>query len=210
MKSIHLILGCLILAALLLPLAMLAWQSMPSLPSLRSLRRACGLHTGLARINALTDGTHATGRIGHLLADAALTTRYLLVKSGSDSGHFAACGASDLPLGVCIDEPSAAEEPATIAFLGAFSGTIKMVGSEAISAGADVYAAASGKVQDQPASAGTYYRVGRAVTACTGDGDAFEVTPCLPQLTKVIANASTLSQTQAAMVGGAVVIVLGS
>lgn len=204
------LLGCLILAVLVAAVApsiVTKWGN-TNWSSLRSVRRAFGLHTGLARINALTDGTHATGRIGHLLADAALTTRYLLVKTGSDASHFAANGASDLPLGVCVDEPSAAEEPATIAFLGAFSGTIKMVGSEAISAGADVYAAASGKVQDQPGTAGTYYRVGRAVTACAGDGDAFEVTPCLPQLVRVIANASTLSQTQAAMAGGAIVIVL--
>jgi hypothetical protein len=206
----NLILGCLILAALLLPLALLAWQSLPSLPSLRSLRRACGLHVGLMRLNALTDGTHATGRIGHLLADAALTTRYLLVKSGSDASHFAACGAGDKPLGICMDEPSAAEEPATVQFLGAVPGTVLMVGSEAIAAGADVFTAASGKVQDEPASVGTYYRVGRAVTACTGDGLTFEVVPCLPQLTKVIANASTLAQTQAAMVNSATVIVLGS
>ena len=81
---------------------------------------------------------------------------------------------------------------------------------EAIAKDADVYTAASGKVQDEPASAGTYYLVGRAATACTGDGDTFEVIPCLPQLTKVIANGSTLGQTQAAMVNGAVVIVLGA
>ncbi len=204
------LLGCLILAALIAAVApsiVTKWGN-TNWSSLRSVRRAFGLHTGLARINALTDGTHATGRIGHLLADAALTTRYLLVKTGSDATHFAVSGAADKPLGVCIDEPSAAEEPATIAFLGAFSGTIRMVGSEAIAAGADVYAAASGKVQDEPGVAGTYYRVGRAVTACGADGEAFEVTPCLPQLVRVIANASTLSQTQAAMAGGAIVIVL--
>lgn len=206
----NLILGCLILAALLLPLALLAWQSMPGLSSLRSLRRAFGLPCGHLRVNALTDGTHATGRIGHLLADAALTTRHLLVKSGSDAAHFAACGAADKPLGLCIDEPSGAEEPATIAFLGAAPGTVRMVGSEVIAAGADVYTAASGKVQDEPASAGTYYLVGRAVNACAGDADTFEVTPCLPQLVKVIANASNLAQTQAAMSGGAIVIVLGA
>lgn len=204
----NLILGCLILAALLLPLALLAWQSMPGLPSLRGLRRAAGLHAGILRVNALTDGTHATGRIGHLLADAALTTRHLLVKTGSDAAHFAACGAGDRPLGLCIDEPSGAEEAATIAFLGAAPGTVRMVGSEAIAAGADVYTAASGKVQDEPTSAGTYYHVGRAITACSADGDTFEVTPRLPQLVKVIASGSDLNAVKAAMSGGAIVIVL--
>lgn len=191
MKTLKLILGCLISAAFSLGLA--------AAPPHRRLR-----------VNGLTDGTHGSGILGSLYADAALTTRYLLVKTGSDSSHFAACGAGDKPLGPCLDEPSAAEELASVALLGAVKGTVKMVGSEAIAKDADVYTAASGKVQDEPASAGTYYLVGRAATACTGDGDTFEVIPCLPQLTKVIANGSTLGQTQAAMVNGAVVIVLGA
>lgn len=206
MKSL-LILGCLFFAAVII-LALAATHKLPDLTSLRSLRRACGLHAGILRVNALTDGTHADGKLGHLLADAALTTRYLLVKTGSDAGHFAANGATDKPLGVCLDEPSAAEEPATVALLGAFNGTVLMVGSEAIAAGADVYTAASGKVQNDPAATGTVYLVGRAVTACTGDGLTFEVTPCLPQKVTTVANGATLATTQAAMADGAIVIVL--
>jgi hypothetical protein len=203
------LLGCLILAAIAACL-FVSKASSTNWASLRSIRHACGLHSGILRVNALTDGIHPDGIIGHLLADAALTTRYLLVKSGSDAAHFAACGASDKPLGVCLDEPEAAESEAAIFFLGAGKGTVLMVASEAIAAGADVYAAASGKVQDEPGSAGTYYMVGRAVTAAGADGDILEVVPCLPQLTKVVANASTLAQTQAAMVNGAIVIVLGA
>lgn len=205
--TLLMILGCLILAAVA---AYAVSNHSADFSSLRSLRRAFGLHAGILRINALTDGIHADGKIGHLLADAALTTRYLLVKEGSDAAHFAACGAGDLPLGVCLDEPSAAEEAAAIGVLGAIKGTVLMVGSEAITKGEPVYTAANGKVQDEPAVAGTYYLVGRALTDCSGDGGIFEVTPCLPQLVKVIANGSTLAQTQAAMVNGAIVIVLGA
>lgn len=205
MKSL-MILGCLLFAAVLV----MALAASTTSPSLRQIRRACGLHVGIMRINALTDGIHADGKIGHLLADAALTTRYLLVKTGSDAGHFAACGAGDKPLGPCLDEPAAAEDPATIALLGAVKGTVLMIGSEAIAAGVNVYTAAAGQTQNEPAVAGTYYLVGQSVTACAGAGLPFEVAPCLPQLTKVIANASTLAQTQAAMVNGAVVIVLGA
>jgi len=191
MKTLKLILGCLISAAFSLGLA--------AAPPARRLR-----------VNALTDGAHGSGILGSLYADAALTTRYLLVTTGSDASHFAACGADDMPLGPCLDEPSAAEELASVALLGAVKGTVKMVGSEAIAKDADVYTAASGKVQDEPAVAGTYYRVGRAATACTGDGDTFEVIPSLPQLVNIVANASSLAQTQAAMVDGAIVIVLGA
>lgn len=189
MKKLKSVLGCLIAAAFSLGLA-------------EPTRRL--------RLNGLTDGTHADGKLGHLLADAALSTRYLLVKTGSDANHFAVSGASDKPLGVCLDEPAAAEDPATVQLLGAGKGTVKMVGSEAIAAGADVYAAANGKVQDQPAGAGSYWKVGRAVTACTGDADTFEVAPCQPQAVNIVANGASLGTTQAAMVSGAIVIVLGA
>lgn len=157
MKTLKLLLGCLIAAAFSTGLA--------GPPSRR------------LRLNGLTDGVHESGVLGHLLADAAHADRYLLVKTGSDANHVAVSGASDKPLGLCLDEPSAAEDPAAVRLLGCGKGTVRMVGAEAIAAGADVYGAASGKVQDEPAVAGTYYRVGRAVTACTGDGDKFEVEP---------------------------------
>lgn len=207
MKSLTLILGCLILAALLIPLAMAALKAAPHLPSLVRLRRALGLHTGVLRCNAITSGTHPSGKLT-LLADAALAARHLLVKRGSDSGHFALGTAADEPLGICQDEPAAAEDPANVAILGAVPGTVLMVGSEAIDADEPVYAAASGKVQDEPGVVGTYWLVGKAIDACAGDGGQFEVAPCKPVKVVVIANASTLAQTQAAMATPALVKVL--
>lgn len=114
------------------------------------------------------------------LADAAISTRFLLVKFGTDVNHIAANGESDKPLGVCTDEPSAAEEPANVDLLGTAMNTRKMVASEIIAYNEDVYTAASGKVQGEPSAAGTYYKVGRALTASTTDGDVIEVEPCLP------------------------------
>ncbi len=169
MKTLKLTLGCLIAAAFSLG------QASPP-------RRL--------RINGLTDGLHADGKPGHLLADAALTTRYLLVKRGSDAAHFAVCGAGDKPLGPCLDEPSAAEAAATIALLGAVKGTVPVVGSAIIAVDADVYTAANGKVQGLPAAAGTYYRIGKAFTACVGDGDRFFITPQKPERVVVIAVAT--------------------
>lgn len=52
-------------------------------------------------------------------------------------------------------------------------GTTKMVASEAISSGAAVYTAASGKVSDTAAS--TSYYIGTALEAASGDGSIIEV-----------------------------------
>lgn len=188
--KLKLILGCLISAAFSLGLA--------DDPNRRT------------RCNGITDGNAPHGKPGNLLADAALSTRYLLVKRGSDAGHFAVCGASDCPLGPCMDEPSAAEIEATISLLGAIEGTIPVVGSEAIAVDEDLYTAANGKVQNTPAAAGTYWRVGRSFTACSGDGDTFRMVPCFPQKVIIVANASNLAATQGAMAPGAIGNVLGA
>lgn len=53
-------------------------------------------------------------------------------------------------------------------------GTHEVTAAGAISAGADIYAAADGKVQALPAGNGTYRKVGQAVEAATADGDIIE------------------------------------
>lgn len=132
----------------------------------------------------IAEGRHPTGNVSYL-TDAAITTRYLLGKVGSDAGHIAACGASNIPIGVITDEASAAEDPVNVAVAGVADGTVLMVASEAIDAGEHVYTAASGKVQDLPAGAGTYYEVGLALTAASADGDLIEVAHCVPRKTVV-------------------------
>ena len=126
----------------------------------------------------IAEGTHEDSVTK--LADAAITTRHLLVKQGSDADHIAVCGANDDPSGVCDDEPSAAEKEANVNLLGVIHRTVLMVASEAITAGERVFTAASGKVQDEPTDPGTYYCVGRAMTAASADGDEIEVEPCFP------------------------------
>jgi hypothetical protein len=116
------------------------------------------------------------------LSDAAITTKNLLVKVGSDADHFAIMAAvTDLPLGVCVDTPAAAETPHAIRLLASTDETVEMVAAEAIDAGEEVYAHSNGKVTDLPTDAATYYRVGRALTAAEADGDVLEVEPCYPQ-----------------------------
>lgn len=53
-------------------------------------------------------------------------------------------------------------------------GTQKVTAAGAISKGADIYAAAAGKVQALPAGAGTYRKVGIALEAATADDDVIE------------------------------------
>jgi len=115
-------------------------------------------------------------------ADAAISTRWLLVKQGTDVDHVAINAASTtLPLGVCTDEPTAAEDVIGVQLLGVAGSTVRMVASEAIAVNTLVYTAANGKVQDTPAgSSGVAFKVGRSLTAAAADGDVIEVEPCFP------------------------------
>jgi predicted RecA/RadA family phage recombinase len=199
------ILGCLFFAAITL----LALAATYQLPSLRSLRRAFGYPAGQLAVNALGDGIRPDGILSKK-ADAALTVKHYLVKTGTDADHIAViAAASDEPLGVCIDEATAAEDGVSVKLLGACKGTVLMVANETITAGEDVYSGTDGRVQDLPAVAGTYWKVGRSVTASTADLE-IEVEPCTPRKVVIIANGSTLAQTQAAMLGDNTVIVLGA
>lgn len=130
----------------------------------------------LANIN---EGVHQSGRVTRK-ADAAIATRNLVVKIGSDANHIAVAGTGDIALGVCQDEPTAAEETCAIQLLGSCDRTLLMVASAAISAGDMVVTAASGKIRTLPGTTGTYYIIGRALQAAAADGDAIAIDPCFP------------------------------
>ncbi|WP_232289507.1 capsid cement protein [Verrucomicrobium spinosum] len=111
-------------------------------------------------------------------AEAAITTRHLLYKKGTADNQVSACGAAEIPLGT-VDNIVDIDERVSVLLLGKGS-TKKMVASEAITVGEQVFTAAAGKVQDLPAGAGTYYGVGTALTAAGADGDLIEVQDCVP------------------------------
>lgn len=138
---------------------------------------------GLLQLCNVAEGTHA-GQI-RKLTDAAVSARNLVCKHGSDGDHVALCGATDIPFGVMTDEASAAEGELDVEILGISPRTLLMVASEAITVGEAVYTAAGGKIQDLPAGAGTYYKVGHAMTAAGADGDLIEVQHCVPIATVV-------------------------
>lgn len=194
--KIETVMGCLILAAfltaILAPMVKMAFSK-------TSRRRV--------RYNTLGDGTHHSLS---LRADAAIGTKHLLVKRGSDANHAAVvAAASDEPLGVCPDEADAAEDPVEVSLLGVAKRTVLMVAQGTIAADVDVYSYGDGTITTTPATTGTYWKVGKSRSAGVANQE-MEVEPCQPRLTKVVANGATLATTQAAMVNGAVVIVLGA
>jgi hypothetical protein len=125
----------------------------------------------------IAEGVHGSGNITKGV-DAPITERYLLGKIGSATDRVAVCGATDSPIGVITDEAAAVGDPVNVALLGSVTGTVRMVASAAISQGALVEPAASGRVQTLGAGAGTHHVVGRALDVATAAGDVIEVDPC--------------------------------
>ncbi len=103
------------------------------------------------------------------VANAALGI-YTRVKLSS--GKVASAGASDPSIGT-LEKATFADGDSVAVRLRTAQGTKKMVASVAITSGASVFAAASGKV----AATGTIFE-GIALQAATADGDIIEVMPC--------------------------------
>jgi len=133
-------------------------------------------HKALANI---AEGVHQNG-VFNFRSDAAIATRYLLGKRGSDDAHVAIAGAADMPLYVIQDEASAAEEPVACQAIACAAGSIRLVsnGAGALAAGDILVPAANGKVAKISASAGNYYVVGIATAAVAAtDGEIVEAIP---------------------------------
>jgi len=128
--------------------------------------------------------------------DAAITTRHLLYKPGSDSEHILVNTAAVCPLGTVPDEADAAEIDIEVRLLGIYDGTLIMVASGVIAADVDVYTDAAGKVQAEPTGAGTFWRVGKSLTAAAADGDRIEVQHHKP-IKVVVMAALTVASTAA-------------
>lgn len=133
---------------------------------------------GASRLVAcnIGEGTHGAGVTK--LTDAAITTRFLCVKKGSDTAHVAVCSAiTDRPIGICTDEAAAAEEPVNVELLGTGGGTRRGVAAAAITSGALVATTATGLLQTAVA---TQFPIGRAVTDAAGANDIVEFDPLQP------------------------------
>jgi hypothetical protein len=121
--------------------------------------------TGFANI---AEGTHTDSVTK--LTDAAITTRHLLYKVGSDADHIAVAGANDVAIGTVADEASAAEEYVAVDLLGK-GPTKRMVANAAMTTtGVPVFQAAAGKI----ALTGQR-QVGILLQTSGADGDVVEV-----------------------------------
>lgn len=105
-----------------------------------------------------------------------VSTKYLLGKFST--GKVAIAGASDQAFCVITDE-GVLGDAVNVRLLGGAK-TVKMIAAGAISQGAKVFGAASGKVSALPATAGTYYNVGIALNSASASGDVVEVLSHLP------------------------------
>lgn len=99
----------------------------------------------------------------------AAIAKYLRVKLSN--GKLAVAGIADREIGTMEDASFADLDVRAVRLVSA-SGTCKVVASAAISAGALVYTAASGKVGP---SASTAYVIGTALEAAAADGDVIEI-----------------------------------
>jgi hypothetical protein len=125
----------------------------------------------------IAQGTHA----GYLtmIAASPFTSKYLLAMADSTPGEIDVCGASNCPAGVATDEAREGD-PLAMKILGVSPQSVLVTANGTISAGAYLYAAASGQVQPEPTTAGTYYLIGRALGAATAAGDHIEAETCVP------------------------------
>lgn len=120
----------------------------------------------------IAEGRHSDGRITYT-ADADHAERYSLVKPGTAATSTAICGSADVPIGVSFDAPLATETHRVDLF--SSPGTKLMVASAAIAQDALVMPAASGRIVTIGTTTGTYWGVGRALTAASAAGQLVEV-----------------------------------
>jgi hypothetical protein len=130
---------------------------------------------GRVRLANIAEGTH-DGNITKAV-DVAITERFLLAKVGAASNTVNIAGASDTPIGVITDEAANIGDIVNVALFGSARSTVRMVASGAISQGALLEPAASGRVQTLTGTVGTHHVVGRALDAASNAGDVIEVDP---------------------------------
>jgi hypothetical protein len=136
----------------------------------------------------IAQGTHA-GYVT-VTAASAFTSKYLLAKADATAGQIDVCGVSDCPVGIATDEADVGD-PLALKILGVSPQSVLVTASGAFAAESYLYTAANGEVQTEPATAGTYYLIGRALNAATAAGDLVEAETCVPVKLIVLAKPST-------------------
>lgn len=127
-----------------------------------------------------------------LTTGAAVSAKRLVQLSSGEAIHNIA---TTTPIGVT--QYAAADNTAVSVRLLTEAGTIEMTASGIISLGADVYAAAAGKVSALPTTGGSYFKIGICMEAATADGDIIQILPFevgkLAKVTETILASGALS-----------------
>jgi hypothetical protein len=124
-------------------------------------------------------GRHYGGKITRK-CDGKLSA-FAFVKAGSEAGSVAATTApTEQPIGTAMHDTDAKGDDVAIELPGGSPGTKLAVAGGAISALARICAGEGGKAVALPSAAGTYWVVGRALTAATAEGDEIEFEGCVP------------------------------
>lgn len=105
---------------------------------------------------------------------AAVAAKRLVKLSSSEVIHNTVTD-TDNPIG--ISEYPAADGDNVLVRLLSEAGSLEMTAAGVISADADVYAGANGKIQSLPSGVGDYKKIGIALEAATADGDIIEILP---------------------------------
>lgn len=144
-------------------------------------RRLCvGLKNPVALVNAFGAGTHANGIVTKK-CDAVLSVADLLVKIGSDADHVAVTAAStEAPFGFSDAPTDAIEDEVAVRLPGKGGDTKLGWSGAAIAVGDRLVPAANGRVTPLPTGSGTYWVVGKALSAASGAGEPVEIDDCHP------------------------------
>ena len=109
-----------------------------------------------------------------LEAGADLANHRLIKMSGSQAVYNTATD-TDNPIGVSKLNAKNGEDISICPMNK--EGSVEITAAGAIGQGADVFAAADGKIQTLPATPGTYRKIGLAMAPASGDGSIIEVLP---------------------------------
>ena len=108
-------------------------------------------------------------------AGAAVANKRLVKLSGGQVIHNTVTETDD-PVGISEYSVEATGDLLAVRLLND-AGSFEATAAGVVDQGADVFAAADGKIQALPAAAGTYRKVGIALEAATADGDIIEILP---------------------------------
>jgi hypothetical protein len=131
----------------------------------------------ISAFNALGDGVHE-GAVPTVL-EAAVTVENLLLQRGTASNGSIINVQANRPWGIAKEE-GVIGDTISMEPLGLGGPTTLLVASGVIPSGSRLATDNGGKVRVLPVAAGTYWVVGYALTAATGDNDVVECVTMVP------------------------------